>query len=502
MKLFQTSLAIILLLSDFRIIVQAGESETFTCGRRLVNHEALIVNGHTSKEGDWPWHTGILHIEINRNIEYKCGGTLLNTDSVLTAAHCVYENDRPIVPDRVLAQLGRHNLKISGTHSQDIEVYQIFIHPNYNASNLVNDIAIMRLATKATFNNYVQPICLWDSHKGDLCEVVGKYGTVVGFGITEKDEISYTLRQAVIPVVDLATCLESDRNFFGNFLSDSTFCAGNRNGTNACNGDSGGGLTFAENGAYRIRGIVSLTQARSESHARLCKTDQYVVFTDVAKYVKWIRDIVPGLPSAADCTHFTWTNYNDGTCWMKRNRVTANDAHRSVDRLAVCGIVENVSHISWNESNLAFGCDFWENDLANVKTYDHHECNIRCASREGCTHFVWNDYNGGTCWMKENSVGRNDAFVGKDRSVVCGIVGKIDWNSNNWALGCDFRGNDLIDLRSRSHECGGYCAASRHCTHFTWNAAFGGTCWMKQHKGVTRDDALVTMDSSSVCGIN
>lgn len=118
MELFKKSLTIILL-TNLQIKVQ---SEKFTCGRRLINHEALIVNGYASKEGDWPWHTAILHIGINQNIEYKCGGTLLNSHSVLTAAHCVYENDRPIVPDRVLVQLARNNLKVSGTHSQDIEV--------------------------------------------------------------------------------------------------------------------------------------------------------------------------------------------------------------------------------------------------------------------------------------------------------------------------------------------------------------------------------------------
>lgn len=76
----------------------------------------------------------------------------------------------------------------------------------------------------------MEPICLWDSNKKDLSEVVGKFGTVVGFGITETNRISYTLRQAVIPVVGLTTCLESDRDFFGSFLSESTFCAGFRNG--------------------------------------------------------------------------------------------------------------------------------------------------------------------------------------------------------------------------------------------------------------------------------
>lgn len=128
--------------------------------------------------------------------------------------------------------------------------------------------------------------------------MVGKYGTVVGFGITEKNKISYNLRQAVIPVVSLTTCLDSDRSFYGSFVSDYTFCAGFRNGTTACNGDSGGGYVFEENGVYRMRGIVSLTQARPGDHNRLCKTDQYVVFTDVAKYLDWIEEMVPSLASS------------------------------------------------------------------------------------------------------------------------------------------------------------------------------------------------------------
>lgn len=113
----------IIILVNFQFKINADKSETSdTCGRRLVDHEALIVNGYESKEGDWPWHASILHIEINLNIQYKCGGTLLNSNSILTAAHCVYENSRPIVPDRVLIQLGRNNLKISGPHTQEIEV--------------------------------------------------------------------------------------------------------------------------------------------------------------------------------------------------------------------------------------------------------------------------------------------------------------------------------------------------------------------------------------------
>lgn len=44
----------------------------------------------------------------------------------------------------------------------------------------------------------------------------------------------------------------------------------------------------------------------------------------------------------------------------------------------------------------------------------------------------------------------------------------VSWNGNNWALGCDFRGDDLTNARTRGEECGGLCAATQGCTHFTW----------------------------------
>lgn len=103
-------------------------------------------------------------------------------------------------------------------------------HPNYNTNDYSNDIAIIRLSTEATFNDYVQPICLWESNKVELSRVIGRYGTVIGWGVTENYTLSHILRQAVIPVVSTLTCLESNRVVFGNFLSDKNFCAGFRNG--------------------------------------------------------------------------------------------------------------------------------------------------------------------------------------------------------------------------------------------------------------------------------
>lgn len=59
-------------------------------------------------------------------------------------------------------------------------------------------------------------------------------------------------------------------------------------GTSVCNGDSGGGMYFEQDGLYKIRGIVSLTVSRSD--ANICNPQQYVIFTDAAKYLDWISE--------------------------------------------------------------------------------------------------------------------------------------------------------------------------------------------------------------------
>ena len=38
------------------------------------------------------------------------------------------------------------------------------------------------------------------------------------------------------------------------------------------------------------------------------------------------------------CTHFAWTNYNGGTCWMKYCTVSKSDAIFTNDYSMVCGV--------------------------------------------------------------------------------------------------------------------------------------------------------------------
>ncbi|CAF1157081.1 unnamed protein product [Rotaria sordida] len=133
-----------------------------------------------------------------------------------------------------------------------------------------------------------------------------------------------------------------------------------------------------------------------------------------------------------------------------------------------------------------------------------------CAQTQQCTHYTWSNWDGGTCWMKMGDVSRDDAFFTGDPTMVCGIVNgtkpgimnfSIIWNESNWAMSCDFHGNDLIHyVPISSDRCPEICAQTQECTHYSWTNLNGGTCWMKKGK-ISRDDAFFTNDPLMFCGI-
>ncbi len=129
--------------------------------------------------------------------------------------------------------------------------------------------------------------------------------------------------------------------------------------------------------------------------------------------------------STNGCTHFTWTNYNDGTCWMKQGSISQSNA-KEASESSVCGVLNVDDSISWNngpDGVWAMGCDFVENDLSNEKSTGE-ECSGKCKSTNGCTHFTWTNYNDGTCWMKQGSISQSNAIKAGD-DIVCGILNSV-----------------------------------------------------------------------------
>jgi len=164
--------------------------------------------------------------------------------------------------------------------------------------------------------------------------------------------------------------------------------------------------------------------------------------------------------------------------------------------------------IKWDNRDWAYSCDFNGSDILNVSTSAPY-CGPTCLETPLCTHFTWIDINGGTCFLKQGNVSKQDAFYVNDPTRICGIESSSDdiilnktvnWDDGNQASSCDFNGNDLSNVFSTAADCSGICSNTPLCTHFTWTQYNGGTCFMKQGN-VTKQDAVSTNDATMICGI-
>ena len=83
-------------------------------------------------------------------------------------------------------------------------------------------------------------------------------------------------------------------------------------------------------------------------------------------------------------------------------------------------------------------------------------------------------------------------------SIAISATSAINWQPGDWAMDCDFFGNDLSNRLVRGDLCSSTCQATSGCTHFTWTLHNNGTCWMKRGS-VTKANAVYLQ--GAVCGI-
>ena len=137
--------------------------------------------------------------------------------------------------------------------TKDFNVDLIVLHPDYNTPKWIsNDIALVRLAEDADLSVYT-PACLPDTDQ----DFTGQLATLAGWGITEDGGPANILQE----LEDLEIWSDnqcSRETCWGDSISSDMLCAGWEGGENACNGDSGGPLTVAqEDGAFTLAGVVS-----------------------------------------------------------------------------------------------------------------------------------------------------------------------------------------------------------------------------------------------------
>lgn len=138
-----------------------------------------------------------------------------------------------------------------------------------------------------SFTDYIRPICLWNGDT-DLKEIEGENGIVVGWGKDENGkDISPEPKKVTAKIVSNEDCLRSNSQF-AQLTSNRTMCAGDRDGQGPCSGDSGGGLVLRRNDRWVIRGLVS--GAFNDVVKDSCNLKEYVIYSDVAKFMDWVHD--------------------------------------------------------------------------------------------------------------------------------------------------------------------------------------------------------------------
>lgn len=255
----------------------------------------LLRGGSTTLPYELPW---LVAIFLNREIGpiFICSGNLVSQKVVITTASCFRLSQRTYTTanDVVLA-LGHSTINLFEDAHKLIKAEKLIIHNDFMSKDhsFDADLALVITKDRVQYTEYIRPICLLE----ELCnsEIVGTYGTVYGYAQVLYlhnviDNKTRAEKQSLdMPIVSQEECIRSN-DIFREIISPRTFCAGGRDGRGPCYGNSGSGMMMNRDDRWILHSLVitSLTKDRYFT----CDLDSYVVFTDVTKFVDWIKSAI------------------------------------------------------------------------------------------------------------------------------------------------------------------------------------------------------------------
>ncbi|KAJ1087163.1 hypothetical protein NDU88_000355 [Pleurodeles waltl] len=257
------------------------------CGSPRFTRSALarIAGGAYAKKGISPWIA-----MLSQDGRPFCGGSLIGSHWILTAAHCLHhplDIDNPVVHDSDIRTassftiiLGKHRTVRRDDTEQAFQAKTVLLHPAYNSSTFEFDLGLLELRERPRLNDYVMPVCLPTAplHTGD-------HVVVSGWGKQFLSKIPDALLEIEVPVIDLKVCMQTYAAL-NMKVTDEMLCAGEKKGgKDACSGDSGGPMVTlsASQRRWFLAGIVSWGVGCGEQ-------DRYGVYADVLKNLAWIKE--------------------------------------------------------------------------------------------------------------------------------------------------------------------------------------------------------------------
>jgi secreted trypsin-like serine protease len=282
----------------------------------------FIIEGDPAPAGLYPFQVSLIIAQTDKGDEFNghfCGGSLISSTWILTAAHCVTVDDGVSAPGEINAYVGSPNFK----GGDRIAVKAVHRHPDYVHSVTEHDVALLELSRAPRSGLKYATVDLVGKDTEQQYTKAGTPVSIVGWGTTENDELSEQLRHTSIKMVERAECnanikksrmenvpsllsdivqqlrippageqkvYEAISANVGTIVTDAMICAGEpRPGAtvsrvrDTCQGDSGGPLLAKSNkGAFIQVGIVSWGEG--------CGIPLlHGVYTRLAIYADWVK---------------------------------------------------------------------------------------------------------------------------------------------------------------------------------------------------------------------
>ena len=255
---------------SFVVFVQSGEAAPQAADERTpyASVSPLIVGGTAVPNGKYPFMAALLDKRRPGDAfdELLCGGTLIDKDSVLTAAHCLVNPK----PDKLQVVVGRTAL--NQNRGQLRSVSRRFIHPRYLGNGY--DAAVLKLRRPV---KGIKPIKLPTARQNNL-EKPGHILTAAGWGVVKQrpgpfDIRTFRMHEVSVPVVSDSRAKRAYQSQGPKYLPSLNVAAGKK-GKGPCFGDSGGPLF--DSGSRTQVGITS------HGAVQKCGTSRYPgVYTEV-----------------------------------------------------------------------------------------------------------------------------------------------------------------------------------------------------------------------------